>query len=155
MNCFTIEQITAFERHLNCEERSRGTVEKYLRDVRQFTAWLDGSPVTKEAVAGWKEHLLTAGREPSTVNGKLASLNAFLCFLGRKDCCVRSLRLQRKLFRDAGKELTRAEYERLTQTAQTLGKARLSLLMETICATGIRVSEVKYITVEAAGRRSP
>ena len=147
----TKERAADFEVHLRREERSPGTIAKYLRDVRQFTAWLDGSPVTKEAVAGWKEHLLTAGREPSTVNGKLASLNAFLCFLGRKDCCVRSLRLQRKLFRDAGKELTRAEYERLTRTAQTLGKARLSLLMETICATGIRVSEVKYITVEAAG----
>lgn len=150
MDHFMTEQLTAFERHLNSEERSGGTVEKYLRDVRQFAAWLDGGQVSKHAVAGWKQHLLSTGCEPSTVNGKLASLNAFLRFAGREECRVRSLRLQRKLFRDSGKDLTRAEYERLTHTARTLGKARLGLLMETICATGIRVSEVKYITVEAA-----
>ena len=150
MEYSTSEQIMAFREYLKAEERSDGTVEKYLRDVGQFEAWLDGGAVTKEAAAGWKEHLLSERYGPSTVNGKLASLNAFLAFIGREDCRVKALKLQRKLFRDAGKELTRQEYHRLTQTAQAQGKARLGLLMESICATGIRVSEVKYLTVEAA-----
>lgn len=150
MNILTADQIAAFEVYLKREERSAGTVDKYLRDVRQFAAWLDGGAVTKDAVARWKEHLHSGGYGPSTVNGKLAALNVFLAFAGREDCRVKSLKLQRRLFRDSGKELTRQEYQRLTQTARTLGKERLFLLMETICATGIRVSEVQYITVEAA-----
>lgn len=80
----------------------------------------------------------------------LASLNGFFRFLGREDCRVKFLKVQRRLFRDAGRELTRPEYERLLSAAQSRGQERLALLMETICATGIRVSEVKYITVEAA-----
>ena len=150
MNILTSEQIAAFESYLRREERSAGTVDKYLRDVRQFAAWLDGGAVTKDAVARWKERLHSGGYGPSTVNGKLAALNAFLAFTGREDCRVKSLKLQRRLFRDSGKELTRPEYDRLTQTARALGKERLFLLMETICATGIRVSEVRSITVEAA-----
>lgn len=150
MNTLTAEQITAFERYLKKEERSAGTVEKYLRDVRQFVVWLNGKDVTKDAVAGWKEHLHDDGCDPSTINGKLAALNALFRLMGWEDCRVKPLKLQKKLFRDPGKELTRQEYERLTKTAQALGRARLFLLMETICATGIRVSEVRYITVEAA-----
>ena len=150
MSTLTAEQITAFERYLKKEERSAGTVEKYLRDVRQFAAWLNGKDVTKDAVAGWKEHLHDDGCDPSTINGKLAALNALFHLMGWEGCRVKPLKLQKKLFRDPGKELTRQEYERLTKTAQALGRARLFLLMETICATGIRVSEVRYITVEAA-----
>lgn len=149
-NQLSAECFERFGHYLRMEARSEGTVEKYLRDVRQFMAWLGSDEVTKDAAASWKEHLLSGGYRPSTVNGKLASLNAFLVFTGRNEARVKPLKLQRKLFRDAGRELTQKEYSRLTQTARMLGKTRLLLLMETICSTGIRVSEVRYITVEAA-----
>lgn len=146
----TGEALAAFRAHLRERERGGSTVEKYLRDVGQFAAWLGGEEVSKESAARWKEHLLTRGRGAATVNGKLAALNAFLIFMGWEDCRVRSLRVQRRLFRDSARELTRDEYDRLLSAAHDLGRERLALLMEAICATGIRVSEVRYLTVEAA-----
>ena len=146
----TTAQLASFRAFLREEERSAATVEKYLCEVRQFFAYLDGNEVTKAAAAAWKEHLLREGCEPSTVNGKLTALDRFFDFLGWPDCKVKHLKLQRKLFRDASRELTKAEYERLIRAAEESGKERLSLLMEAICGTGIRVSEVQYLTVEAA-----
>lgn len=143
------EQITAYGLYLRREEHASGTVEKYLRDVRAFTAWLDGRPVTKELAAAWKEHLLATGHSPSTVNSMLAALNSLFRFLGW-DIRVKFLKIQRKLFRDQARELTREEYDLLVSTARASGKERLALLMEAICATGVRVSEVRYLTVEAA-----
>ena len=144
------EQITAFERYLRTEERSSGTIEKYLRDVRAFAVWLNGRIVTKETAAGWKEHLLDRHYAPVTINSMLAAINAFFRFVGWEDCRVKFLKIQRRMFREAFRELSREEYDRLLSTAHTLGRDRLALLMETICASGIRVSEVRYITVEAA-----
>ena len=144
------EQITAFERYLRTEERSSGTIEKYLRDVRAFAVWLNGRIVTKETAAGWKEHLLDRHYAPVTINSMLAAINAFSRFVGWEDCRVKFLKIQRRMFREASRELSREEYDRLLSTAHTLGRDRLALLMETICASGIRVSEVRYITVEAA-----
>ena len=146
------ERLTAFAAHLRAEERSAGTIENYLRHIRAFAVWLDDSPVTKETAAAWKEHLLTQDYAPATVNAMLAALNGLFHFLGWDGCRVKFLRVQRRLFRDAGRELTRPEYERLMETARSRGQERLALLMETICATGIRVSEVQYITMEAAKR---
>lgn len=146
----TEHQIMDFGKYLRTEERSPATVEKYLRAMRQFRAFLAGGPVTKEAAAAWKASLLEQGRDPATVNGKLAALNAFWRFAGWEECRVKSLRLQRRLFRDDARELTREEYVRLTETAHALGRDRLALVMETVCATGIRVSELRYITAEAA-----
>lgn len=146
----TRERMDSFGRYLSQEERSRGTVEKYLRDVRELAAWLGGREVTKEGLSQWKEVLRDRGRAPATINGKLAAVNSFLGFLGWTDCRVKALKLQRRLFRETGKELTRQEYGRLVEAAKTMGKERLVLLMETICATGIRASEVRYITQEAA-----
>ena len=148
------KEIEAFGRHLREEERSEATVEKYMREMRQFQLFLAGQALDKARVASWKEHLLQKGNSPATVNGKLAALNAFLRFLGLESCKVKSLKVQRRLFRDAAKELTKEEYARLLSAARAAGRERLSLLMETICATGIRVSEVKYVTAEAvrAGR---
>ena len=102
----------------------------------------------------WRGYLLQAGRKPVTINGKLSALNKFLSFLGRNDCRTKYLKIQRRLFRSTEKQLSKQEYIRLMETAHSLGRERLALLMETICATGIRVSEVKYITAEAirAGR---
>lgn len=144
------EQITAFERYLRTEERSSGTIEKYLRDVRAFAVWLNGRIVTKETAAGWKEHLLDRHYAPVTINSMLAAINAFFRFVGWEDCRVKFLKIQRRMFREASRELSREEYDCLLSTAHTLGRDRLALLMETICASGIRVSEVRYITVEAA-----
>ena len=144
------EQITAFERYLRTEERSSGTIEKYLRDVRAFAVWLNGRIVTKETATGWKEHLLDRHYAPVTINSMLAAINAFFRFVGWEDCRVKFLKIQRRMFREASRELSREEYDRLLSTAHTLGRDRLALLMETICASGIRVSEVRYITVEAA-----
>ena len=148
----TQEQAAAFSRYLQGEERSAGTVEKYLRDIRAFTAWLDGRPVTKEAVSDWKAHLLEERYAPVTINSMLAALNSLFRFLGWDDCRVKFLRIQRQLFREASRDLARSDYDRLTAAARELGRERLALLMETICATGIRVSEVRNITVEAAGQ---
>ena len=151
MNKYQIsaEKIRAFAAHLQQAERSPGTIENYLRHVRSFAVWLGGGPVTKEAAAGWKAHLIDKGYCPSTINAMLGGLNRFLAFVGWQECQVKALRLQRQLFRDDSKELTRAEYDRLIAAAHALGRERLALLMETICATGIRVSEVKYLSVEA------
>ena len=146
----TTAQLHSFRAYLRDEERSAATVAKYLCEVRQFFVYLNGSEVTKAAVAEWKEQLLHDGYEPSTVNGKLTALDRFFDFMGWSDCKVKHLKLQRRLFRDDSRELTKAEYERLIETAEELGKERLALLMEAICGTGIRVSEVQYLTVEAA-----
>lgn len=147
----TPERITAYGLYLRREENAPGTVEKYLRDVRAFAAWLEGRAVTKELATQWKDHLLATGHVPGTVNSMLAAANSLFRFLGL-DYRLRYLKLQRRLFREPSRELTREEYLRLVSTAKAKGKFRLALLMETICATGIRVSEVRYMTVEAAQR---
>ena len=144
----TEETLAAFARQLGEEERSPATLEKYLREVRQFAAFLGGREVTRELAAAWREEL-SARQSPATVNDKLTALDRLLAFLGWEDCRVKHLRVQRQLFRDSARELSREEYARLVETARRLGRGRLSLLMETICATGIRVSEVRYITAEA------
>ncbi|MCI8360145.1 MAG: tyrosine-type recombinase/integrase [Clostridiales bacterium] len=146
----TSDQIEDFERYLYQEERAPATAGKYLRDVRVFARWLEGEPVTKEAALAWKESLLAEGLSPATVNGKISALNGFLGFLGWKDCRIKLLRLQRRMFRERSRELTRDEYLRLLDTARAAGQERLELLMEAICSTGVRVSEVRYLTVEAA-----
>ena len=142
-------QLELFARKLREDERSAGTRENYLRHIRAFAAWVQGRPVTKELAAEWKEHLVSSDYCPGTINTMLVSLNRFFGFLGWNDCQVKTLRIQRRLFREDCKELTREEYQRLIKAAQATGRERLMLLMETICSTGIRVSEVKYITVEA------
>ena len=144
----TKEHIVSFGQFLQEDERSAATVEKYLREVRLFVAFLEDREVSKTSVAQWKANLLEKNYSPSTVNGKLSAIDRFLSFMGWEDCRVKHLRLQRRLFRESSRELTKEEYERLIATAGECGKERLSLLMETICATGIRVSEVHYITVE-------
>lgn len=146
----TAERITAYADHLRREEHAPGTIEKYLRDVTAFARWLDGTAASKEAATGWKECLLAQGRAPSTINTALSALNGLFHFLGWEDCRAKFLNIQRRAFRDPARELTRPDYDRLIETARERGQHRLSLLMETICATGVRVSEVKYLTVEAA-----
>lgn len=144
----TVKHIHEYQRHLSAEERAPATIEKYVRDNRSFLCWLDGREVTRELAAQWKSHLLSIGQAPATINAKLSAINSLFRFLGWDDCRVKFLKLQRRLFRDASRDLSRAEYDRLLEAAA--GTAQVELLLQTICATGIRVSEVRYITVEAA-----
>ena len=148
----TNDEISEYRRFLLLEERAESTVQKYLRDIQVFRVWLDEREISKEAAAEWKEYLVAKAYAPATINAMLSSLNGFFRYAGRDDCIVKPLKIQHRMFRDADKELSREEYGKLLDAAQELGNVRLKLLLESICATGIRVSEVKYITVEAIRR---
>ena len=143
------KNLSSFAAWLGKEGKSSGTIEKYRRDLRAFAGWLNGCELTNETAIKWREQLLSNGYAPITVNSMLAAINAY-CRFAKVDIRVKFVKIQRKLFRDQKKELTREEYRRLVETAYSKGNERLALLMETICASGIRVSEVPYITVEAA-----
>ncbi len=145
----TEKTIKDFSSHLKSEEKSQNTIEKYLRDVRAFAAAQNGEAVTKEAVMGYKQLLLEKGYAVRSVNSVLASLNSLFSLLGWHDCRVKALKLQRQVFCPEEKELTKAEYERLCRAAQSKHNERLNLILQTICGTGIRVSELQFITVEA------
>ena len=145
----TKQTMDRFYEYLIEEERSSGTIEKYIRDVRLLQSWLRSAPVTKENASRWKQELLQSGRAPSTVNSMLAAANTYFRFMGWEELKLKSIRLQRRFFRENERELTKAEYQLLMETAKKRGDERLALLMETICATGIRVSEVPYITTDA------
>ena len=134
---------------LLADERAAGTIAKYRRDLTAFARWLDTQCATKETAAAWKAHLLNSRYAPRTINSMLAALNGFFRFMGW-NIKVKFLKIQRQLFRDTSRELTRAEYDRLLTTARASKQERLALIMETLCATGIRISELRYITVEAA-----
>lgn len=151
-NYINESQLTAFEHYLYAEEHEPGTIEKYMRDVRAFVLWLNGRSLNKELVVDWKEHLKASGYATCTTNSMLVALNQFLRFQNLDDLRIKTLRIQRQVFRRRDRELTKEEYVRLLETARAKGQERLALLMESICATGIRVSEVKYITVEAVKR---
>lgn len=134
---------------LKSEEKSENTIGKYLRDVRAFAAYLGGAAVTKETVIAYKNKLLAENYAVRSVNSMLASLNSLFLFLGWADLKVKSIKLQRQIYCSEEKELTKAEYMRLVNTAKQKGNERLNLILQTICGTGIRVSELQYITVEA------
>lgn len=151
-NILTMEIITAFADDLKMEEKSKNTIEKYLRDVKAFVTFLANQAVTKERVIDYKNHLLEQGYAPRSINSMLASVNALLTFMGWENCKVRALKLQRQIFCAEEKELSKQEYERLVLTAQRKNNQRLSLLLQTICGTGIRISELPFITVEAVKR---
>ena len=144
--------LAEFGRYLREEEYGKATVEKYLREIRYFCRWLGNREVDKKTAAEFKGSLQEKRYAPSTVNGKLSALNAFFRFAGWEECRVKFLRIQRQIFRDHKKELRREEYRRLLKTAKDRKNNRLALLMETVCGTGIRVSEIEYITVEALKR---
>ena len=122
-----------------------------ILSTEQITAY-DTYLRIKEAVTSWKERLLAEHRAPSTVNAALSALNGLFRFLGWEDCRTRFVRVQRRLFRDPARELTRPDYDRLIAAARELGRDRLALVMEAICSTGVRVSEIRYLTVEAVQR---
>ena len=149
MRKITNELITSFKNYLIEEEKSENTIEKYIRDVNFFSAFVNGAEVTKEAVIEYKKHL-QENYAIRSVNSMLASINSLFVFLGWHDLKVKSIKLQQQIYCTEEKELTKAEYTRLCRTAEKKHNERLSLIIQTICGTGIRVSELQYITVEAA-----
>lgn len=144
----TRETIKEYEKHLRSEDYAPDTIKKYIRDLRKFCTWMDGQLLQKELATEWRDHLFNVGYAPVTVNSMLAALNGYLRFCGLA-WKVKFLRIQRQIFRDPNRELIQSEYMNLVVEARRLGRTRLALIMETVCATGIRVSEVKYITVES------
>ncbi len=144
------QHIENYRHYLILEERSEGTVRKYLRDLRTFLGALPGDKaISKETVIAYKERLAKK-YAVSTANAMLAAINGLFAFLGWHDCRVKPLKQQRRVFRDQARELTKAEYLRLLDAAGAKENRRLFYLMQTLCATGIRISELCFITVEAA-----
>lgn len=144
----TVEEIQKFREHLRAGEKSENTVRKYTRDVRAFSAVCSGA-ISKDTVIAYKQRLIDIGYAVRSVNSVLASLNSLFTFFGWQDCRVNALKVQRRVFCAEEKELTKAEYERLCRAAQGRRNERLNLILQTICGTGIRVSELPFITVEA------
>lgn len=143
----TAERIRQFRSYLLQEEKSQATVEKYLRDVRSFGLFLKERPVQKEVVLAYKAYLQENGYAIRSINSMLASLNSLFQLFGWQDCKVRSLRLQQQVYCSEQKELTKAEYYRLLEAAKT--DKQIYLVLQTICSTGIRVSELQHFTIEA------
>ena len=144
------DHISAFREHLLREEKSPVTIEKYLRDVRGFLFFAGDREATKELTMAYKNELVERGYALRSVNSMLASLNSLLAFLGLPECRVKSLKCQRRVYSEEQKELTRAEYLRLLEASRN--RPQLNLVLQTICATGIRVSELRYFTVEGVRR---
>ena len=151
MRKITTEIIKSFNDYLWSEEKAAATVNKYLHDVRDFQTWLGAQELCKKAVLEYKSYLCEH-YAPASVNVVLSSLNVFFDFMQWHDLRVKRLKIQRQIFTSAEKELTKNEYDRLLLAAKQKKNARLYFLMQTICSTGIRVSEVRYVTVEAVNR---
>lgn len=140
--------IDQFHAKLRQDEKSTATIEKYLRDVRKFFSFSDGGIITKELVIRYKQYLMEH-YAPASVNSMLASVNSFLQTVGLQECVVKALKIQRQTFREQERKLSKQEYFRLLAAAKKRKDPRLNLLLQTICATGIRVGELRFITVDA------
>ena len=142
------DMITQFKTKLSEEEKSKATINKYIRDVKGFARFLKGEEATKMKIIEYKAELMSA-YAPASVNSIVASINSFLTFCGHPGLKMKAVRMQKRIFLNTEKELTKAEYERLLAAAKKKNSRQLYYLMQTICSTGIRVSEVKYVTVDA------
>lgn len=145
----TADIIENFRKNLELQEKSTSTIEKYIRDVKAFSAYTENAAITKEKVIAYKKYLRN-NYAVRSVNSMLASINSLFNSLEWHDLKVKSLKLQQQVFCSEDMELTKAEYARLCKTAERKKNKRLNLILQTICGTGIRVSELQYITVEAA-----
>ena len=148
MRKITNELIHSFKTYLTLEEKSENTIEKYIRDVTFFMIWLNDQEVTKILALEYKKELCEK-YAPASVNAAISSLNSFFSFTGWHEIRIKALKIQRQIFSNKDKELTKAEYERLLIAAKSKGNERLYLLIQTICSTGIRVSELRFVTYEA------
>ena len=145
----TADIIENFRKNLELQEKSTSTIEKYIRDVKAFSVYAENAAITKEKVIAYKKYLRN-NYAVRSVNSMLASINSLFNSLEWHDLKVKSLKLQQQVFCSEDRELTKAEYARLCKTAERKKNKRLNLILQTICGTGIRVSELQYITVEAA-----
>lgn len=144
------ERIEEYRQHLISEEKSDNTIEKYLRDVKAFAVFLEDREISKELAITYKQKQIDDGYAVRSINSMLASVNSMFSFFGWYDCKVKAIKQQRQIFCSEDKELTKAEYVRLLNAAKQKKNDRLNLIIQTICGTGIRVSELQFITVEAA-----
>ncbi len=151
MRTITKEMLENYKSHLINEEKAIATIEKYVRDVAEFAEWLGVKVLEKSIVLAYKARLIEE-YAPTSVNAALSSLNSFFTHMEWYDLRVKNLKIQKQIFASTDKELTKAEYERLLSASKDKKNERLYLLMQTICSTGIRVSEVRFITVEAVNR---
>lgn len=148
------EELQSYKQYLCAHERSEATIQKYIHDIQYFLTFgnfIEKQAIEKPDVIAWKRHM-EATYAPSTVNAAIAAVNGFLEFLGREECKVTPLKVQPAPFRTQRRELTRSEYERLLKAAAHVSEETVCML-ETICSTGIRVSELRFITVEAVQQR--
>lgn len=148
MKIISGEIVAKFKKYLTEEEKAKATIEKYVRDVISFMKWLSGRTVEKSVVLEYKQELLEE-YSPASVNSILSSLNNFFVFNEWFSCKVKTLKIQKQIFSRQDKELTKAEYDRLLSAAKNKENWRLYLLMQTICSTGIRISELQFVSVEA------
>ncbi|WP_306530532.1 tyrosine-type recombinase/integrase [Anaerotignum lactatifermentans] len=147
-NCLNQKNIEIYLQYLKEQEKSTGTLEKYKRELYELLTFLSGKNESKEELISWKAKL-EQKYCPAGVNGRLVAANGFFSFFGRYDLHMKLLRIQKEIFAKEEKELTKAEYARLVHAAEKKGNQRLSLVIQTICATGIRVSELQYITMDS------
>ena len=144
-----------YETHLKREEKSKATVSKYLCDLRKLMVYADGKEIDKELMLAYKEKLLTQdGYKVTSINSFLAAANSFFEYMGWLDLKVKAYKTQKETFCPENKYLSKEEYYRLVKTAKEMGKIRLAMILQTICAMGIRVSELKAVTVEAVRNNS-
>lgn len=147
----TEQEIADFEKYLFRSEKEKGTIRTYLTVIHQFVQFLDGRDLEKDLVIDYKAKIMDENN-PSTVNSKIGPVNIFLRFLQQPEMCIKRLRIQRQIYYPEEKELTYDEYFKLIEAAEAQGNYRISLAMQILCSTGIRVGELQYITVESAKR---
>lgn len=145
----TQKSLSNFINNLRLEEKSANTIEKYARDVSVFSVFLNGKAVCKKLVIEYKQKLITDGYAVSSINSMLAALNSLFDYLEWADCKVKAIKTQRQIYCSENKELSKAEYFRLVKTAERNHNHRLNMILQTICGTDIRISKLKFITVEA------
>lgn len=148
----TTETVNEFKNYLIQNDKSIYTVDKYIRDVLKFNAFVGEKDITRELTAEYKNFLISEGYCITSVNSMLSSINAFFDFSDRNDLKIKTVKMQRSVYCPEDKELTRAEYQRLCTAAKMKNNSRLELIIETVCSTGIRIGELKYITVDSIKR---
>lgn len=152
MEIITNELIQDFKLYLTEEENSSSTIVKYIRDLKFFKNWLGENELTKNVILKYKQKLCEQ-YAPASVNSIISSLNSFFAYIGWNEIKIKTLKIQKQIFSNKEKELSKHEYERLLSAAKNRKNQRLYYLMQTICSTGIRVSELKFITVESLKTR--
>lgn len=147
MKKITDKKIVDFKKYLQNEEKSSATIDKYIRDVKKLEDWCPDCELTKNLLLKYKKHLIES-YAPASVNCAIASINSFFSYMGWYELRIKALKIQKQIFSNKDKELTKEEYQRLIKSAKTTNM-RMYYIMQTMCSTGIRVSELKFITVEA------